>query len=166
MSELNKEDDITPKSSELGWKYHADFFRSLNRKVDETVEIAEQAHFNTRLINVYFTKVKNLYNKHASYIKDNKEIETELEKIGNAIFDKEYLEDLAEGIKNKAQIKLLQYKVITRLDKLFRQINKDCSASELFPKPINKYAAIWEQGKDSSMRSRQKAVIDIIFGSD
>ena len=164
--ELNKEIAASsPKNFELGWKNHNLFFNSLNNKIDEIVIVAEQAHFDTKLMNVYYAKVKHLYTKHSAYVTDQDKVETELDAIGDAIFSEKYLKDF-EKYKDSHEIKQFQYKAVKRMDKLFRQMVKDFSQSELIPKPVGKYAEVWEGEKNHSLRARKKAVVDIVFGDN
>jgi hypothetical protein len=84
-------------------------------------------------MNVFFAEMKMLLTVRKSYIRNFKEYDKELDKIGDEIFKDNYLEDLENEI-NNAKLKHFQYKIMKKLNKILGKIQEELSESEILPK--------------------------------
>jgi len=121
------------KGTALEYKRHDEFFSSLNRKLDEISLVGEMCYKDINYIFEYYAKIKNLYNKHISYLSDREKIGKQLLEIQYAIYNPDFLKDLK---KNTMTAKRYQFTIFNKLQEIYTIIIDNFPRSELLPKPI------------------------------
>ncbi len=140
----------------LDWKSHDMFFTSLNQKLDEITLVGEQCYGNLDKIYEYFSKIKNLYNKHKAYFQKPEELITKLSKIEEVLFDENFIKDVKD---KRDQATMTRYKIFVRLQTIFAQMAEDFTIPELIPKPIKKEREPWQDEKDYKKKQLYKTTM-------
>lgn len=140
----------------LEWKRHDEFFTSLNKKLDEITDVGENCYRNLNNIFEYFSKIKNLYNKHKGYFQNPKLLKQKLDKIEKLLYNNVFLQDLS--YKRPEAIKF-QSQMFRQLQEIFSVMTEDFTVPELIPKPVKKEKDLWMQEKDWKKRQLYKTTM-------
>lgn len=147
-----------PETS-LEFKNHVPFFSSLNNKLDEISELGELTYSNLEQFKQYFAKIKNLFNKHYSYVKKPEDKERQLEDIEKIVYNIDFIKDLSE---KRASAISMQYKLFRKTQKILRDIVSDLARSELIPKPVPIEEEVWKSETDKGKQVLLKTVMTML----
>ena len=107
----------------------------------------------------YFAKIKNLFNKHYSYVKNPLDKEKNLEEIEKVVYTSSFIIDL----KNQRPAAIeMQYKLFRKTQKILREIVSDLARSELLPKPVPIEDDVWKSETDKGKQVLLKTVMTML----
>jgi hypothetical protein len=139
----------------LEWKRHDEFFTSLNHKLDEITNVGEICYRDLNNIFEYYSKIKNLFNKHKGYFQNAKELKKRLDSVELLLYNRNFLKDLNS---KRPEAKSFQGKVFRELQEIFSVMTEDFTIPELIPKPVKKDRELWQDEKDIKKKQMYKTV--------
>ena len=118
---------------ELQWKNWKIYIDNTCNKIDEIASIGEKAYFNTKVMNLYFSKLKNFMVTRKPYIDNYEDLKTKLDEAGDTLFKAEYQKALNEK-PNSPKLVETQYKLMKRLHYVLENVIVSLSRNEILPK--------------------------------